>query len=456
MLLRLVAVFLEGEIFMVVFRDRLQAARELTNKLSVYRGEYPVVLGVPRGAVPMAEVIANGLGGDLDLILVHKFTLPRHPEFALGSVTEDGQIFLNPGADKYASSKADLVEAAEQAIEELKAKRLLYTSHRRAVDLAARTVILVDDGIATGATMLAAIRFVKERGARKIIVATAVASEGAVSRLQSEVDEVVALFVPEKFYSVSQFFEDFKEVDDANVMQALAGENLETLIHLTNTTLRGFLEVPVNAKGLVLFVHGSGSGRKSPRNQFVARVLQEANMATLLVDLLDESEENNRQLVFDIPFLADRLREIEDWIAEDPLLVQLPLGLFGASTGAAAALTAAAGDDSLVRAVVSRGGRPDLASDDLSQVKAPTLLIVGGEDEPVLNWNQRAFDKLNCIKQIVVIKGATHLFEESGALEQVAAHAQNWFDYHLSCEAQKSNRGQNRTSRKGPEILTNP
>jgi putative phosphoribosyl transferase len=204
------------------------------------------------------------------------------------------------------------------------------------------------------------------------------------------------------------------------------------VVHAGGAELSGDLAVPGGARGVVLFAHGSGSSRLSPRNQFVAERLQAGGLATLLIDLLTPDEEAidqySRELRFDIALLAGRLTACADWLAADDLTAALSLGLFGASTGAAAALMCAADRPTLVRAVVSRGGRPDLAgADALAQVVAPTLLIVGGRDEMVLELNRQAQALLRAENRLEVVPGATHLFEEPGALEQVAELAADWF-----------------------------
>lgn len=196
--------------------------------------------------------------------------------------------------------------------------------------------------------------------------------------------------------------------------------------------LSGTLHVPRAAVGVVAFAHGSGSGRFSPRNQFVARTLQEAGLATLLLDLLEEEESEDRDKVFDIELLAERLQSAADWLGRLPETSALRLGYFGASTGAGAALVAAARQPSAVGAVVSRGGRPDLASDYLPAVEAPTLLIVGGQDDRVIALNEQAFRQLRFPKELVIVPGATHLFEEPGALEEVAHLAKEWFVQFLA------------------------
>lgn len=204
----------------------------------------------------------------------------------------------------------------------------------------------------------------------------------------------------------------------------------DVTVNVGGVLLRGSLTVPDHATGLVVFAHGSGSGRNSPRNRFVAEALNRAGLGTLLSDLLTPPEEKDRAYVFDIALLAARLAGIAGWLRGQPAHSDadaIPLGYFGASTGAAAALWAAAEGDPPVRAIVSRGGRPDLAGSRLSSVRAPVLLIVGGADEVVLDLNQQAQQALTCENRLEVIPGATHLFEEPGALEQVAALAADWF-----------------------------
>ncbi len=203
-------------------------------------------------------------------------------------------------------------------------------------------------------------------------------------------------------------------------------------------SLYGNLLIPDQAEGLVAFAHGSGSSRHSPRNQYVAQVLRNAGLATLLFDLLTLDEEAEDLITgkqrFDIGLLAQRLVGVTDWLQSNEQTHPLKLGYFGASTGAAAALVAAAERASVVGAVVSRGGRPDLAGPVLDRVKAPTLLIVGGHDIPVIEMNRQALAKLQVEKELVIIPGATHLFEEAGTLEQVAERASDWFVKHLSAE----------------------
>ncbi|HEX9628332.1 MAG TPA: dienelactone hydrolase family protein [Acidiferrobacterales bacterium] len=210
-----------------------------------------------------------------------------------------------------------------------------------------------------------------------------------------------------------------------------AGRSQEIEMRLDGALHRGTLGAVPGATGIVLFAHGSGSSRLSGRNRFVAASLQGAGIATLLFDLLSEAEDREYAARFDIALLTRRLLEATRWVRAQPALAELAVGYFGASTGAAAALSAAAALGDAVRAVVSRGGRPDLAAADLPRVRAPTLLIVGGDDADVIALNEQAYAELDCVKRLDIVPGATHLFEEPGALEAVARLAGDWFARHL-------------------------
>lgn len=210
-----------------------------------------------------------------------------------------------------------------------------------------------------------------------------------------------------------------------------AARSVHAAIAADGVTLTGNLELPAHAKGVVVFAHGSGSSRLSPRNIFVADVLRNAGLGTLLFDLLTEDEANDRDKVFDIRLLALRLLHATDWVESQIETAGMAIGYFGASTGAAAAIVAATQSGHVLRALVSRGGRPDLAMEFLPSVTAPTLLIVGSEDTIVLERNRKALERLAGPRELAVIQGATHLFEEPGTLEQVANLAAKWFERHL-------------------------
>ncbi len=221
-----------------------------------------------------------------------------------------------------------------------------------------------------------------------------------------------------------------------NSVEELTGEERSVRVGAGKVALEGALSVPAGARGVVLFAHGSGSSRLSPRNRRVARVLRGVGLATLLVDLLtgeEEAEDIHRgHLRFDMSLLSERLVGITDWLRRNPDTSNLSIGYFGASTGAGAAIIAAAERPDVVGAIVSRGGRPDLAGPALVRVKAPTLLIVGGRDYPVIDINRDALGRLQGEKELVIVPGATHLFQEPGAMDEVARRAADWFVKHLS------------------------
>jgi putative phosphoribosyl transferase len=271
-------------------------------------------------------------------------------------------------------------------------------------------------------------------------------------RIGRDADECIALATPEQFRAIGQFYDDFTQTSDDEVMECLAGTPARAPA-ITGRTgvapdppggdevvevragplgLGGQLTVPDRATGIVVFAHGSGSSRHSPRNRYVAGVLNQAGLATLLFDLLTAAEEHDRTNVFDIDLLACRLVDVTGWLATRPEVSGLPVGYFGASTGAAAALWAAAEPANEIAAVVSRGGRPDLASPRLAAVAAPTLLIVGGRDDVVLDLNRQAYARLRCERRLEVVPGATHLFEEPGTLQAAAQLARDWFSDHLA------------------------
>ncbi|MFE6855489.1 phosphoribosyltransferase family protein [Streptomyces sp. NPDC057674] len=424
------------------FSDRTDAGRQLAARLGHLKGHDVVVLGLPRGGVPVAAEVADALDAPLDICLVRKLGVPQQPELAMGALGEGGVRVVNERVLHEAGVGArDLaaVEEREHVVLDQRARR--YRGSRPSVPLEGRTVLVVDDGLATGATALAACRVVRARGAARIVLAVPVAPRGWTARLGGEADETVSVHAPEVFSAIGQFYRDFTQTPDAEVVACLdriraahgpVVQDADVRIPVADgVALAGRLAVPEGAIGIVLFAHGSGSSRHSPRNRAVAGALNRARLGTLLFDLLTEAEAVDRAHVFDTPLLAGRLARATEWLAGRPESEGLPLGYFGASTGAAAALWAAGEPASSVAAVVSRGGRPDLAADHLARVEAPTLLVVGGRDALVLDLNRRAASLLRCESRLEVVEGATHLFEEPGALEEVAELATSWFTGHF-------------------------
>jgi len=455
----------------MLFRDREDAGRKLAAQLHAYKNRKDViVLGIPRGGVPVAYEVAKALDAPLDIFVSRKLGVPWQEELAFGAVATGGARVLDREIiEAIGISDEEIEQIITRVKKELERRENLYRGNRPPLKVDGLTVILVDDGIATGSSMRAAISALRQMKPAEIVVAVPVAPQSTCNRLKSEVDHLVCVYMPEEFYAIGQFYEDFSQVADEEVTELLHraaqpvlqtvqetdppdiegsttmipgrmsqrdGIKREVSIDLEGTTLEGRLILPKDAAGLVLFAHGSGSSRHSPRNRYVAGVLNSQQIGTLLFDLLTRQEEAVDQytgeLRFNIPFLARRLIGATNWIVRSPDTRALKVGYFGASTGAGAALIAASELPDLVSAVVSRGGRPDLAEEALRSVHAPTLLIVGGDDEPVIGMNREALAKLYCPdKKLVIIPGATHLFEEPGTLEEVARLAAEWFNQHF-------------------------
>jgi putative phosphoribosyl transferase len=452
----------------VRFMDRTDAGRHLARSLEWLRGSDAVVLGLPRGGVPVAFEVATALHVPLDVIVVRKLGVPYQPELAMGAIGEGGIRVSNDEVIRRGGITSQEIAAVEERERtDLEQQARHFRAGRPHVGVAGRTAVIVDDGIATGSTAAAACQVARQMGASRVILAVPVGAPESLAALRNECDEVVCPYAPAFFMAVGTFYDDFRHVPDqevtdlltrandaAKVAVASGGGTLTDLpTHSASQTpgtiterdedvdlqvadgavsLAGHLTRPANATGTVIFVHGSGSSRLSPRNAFVADQLNEAGLGTLLFDLLTTEEEAVRAHVFDVQLLAARLADVTAWLRGQPGGLHSPLGYFGASTGAAAALWAAAEPGAHIDAVVSRGGRPDLAGPRLSDVHAPTLLIVGGRDDVVLGLNRKAQQELRCENRLAIVPGAGHLFEEAGALRTVTRLAREWFTGHFA------------------------
>ncbi|HEX7097465.1 MAG TPA: phosphoribosyltransferase family protein, partial [Acidimicrobiales bacterium] len=442
-----------------------EAGRRLARRLEHLRGEDVVVLGLPRGGVPVAYEVAKALDAPLDVIVVRKLGVPFQPELAMGAIGEDGVRVVNDEIVRLADvSRAELAAVEDRERAELERRARRFRGDRPRVPIDGRTVVIVDDGIATGSTARAACRVARALGAKRVVLSTPVAPREWRTRIGPDADECVAVETPDPFWAIGQFYDDFTQVSDGEVVRCLerAAERVQAVqagttdphgesdeqaartgtrddavqVQLGAITVGGHLTVPQGASGVVVFAHGSGSSRFSPRNRFVASVLNDAGIGTLLFDLLTPAEERDRSNVFAIELLARRLVDATRWLREQPDLRGTPIGYFGASTGAAAALWASTEPDASIAAIVSRGGRPDLAWSRLDAVTAPTLLIVGGADDVVLDLNRHAQTRLRCENRLEVVPGATHLFEEPGTLQAAAELARDWFIRHLAPRTQ--------------------
>jgi putative phosphoribosyl transferase len=487
------------------FLDRSDAGRRLANRTLHLRGEDVVVLALPRGGVPVAAEVARALGAPLDVIVVRKLGVPVQPELGLGAIGEGDVRIINPevvAITHVTDAEIAAVERRERAELDRRARR--FRGDRPRTPLAGRTAVIIDDGIATGSTARAACQVARAQGAARVVLAVPVAPPSACAALAADADEVICLETPGHFLAIGEWYQDFSQTSDREVVSLLqraaaergpagtvhpaaggggtdgsvpgagpappavgpappaggpappavgpappasgpapatGGPALapaagpwggEVVISVGSARLAGHLSTPGGGAGMVVFAHGSGSGRRSPRNRFVADVLATAGLGTLLFDLLTAEEERDRANVFDIGLLASRLGAVTRWMHGQSGLAGARIGYFGASTGAAAALWAAAEPGGEVAAVVSRGGRPDLAMPRLAEVQAPTLLIVGALDDVVLELNREAARHLRCENQLAVVPGAGHLFEEPGTLERAAGLARDWFTRYLA------------------------
>jgi putative phosphoribosyl transferase len=430
------------------FEDREDAGRRLAGRLVRYRDERPIVFALPRGGVPVGYEISRALGVPLEVFVARKLGAPGQPEFGIGAVAPGGVRILNEDVVWRLGIPDDYLERiTERETAEVERRLRHFRGDRPEPDVRRRTVILVDDGLATGVTARAAVEALRRLEPRRLILAAPVCAAQTTELLAPEVDELVCLEAPSDLGAIGFWYRDFAQTSDEEVIELLESarrvqEERPVRISAGPVELEGNLSVPEGARGVVLFAHGSGSGRHSPRNRQVARALREAGLATLLIDLLTPEEEEadlrTGHLRFDIGLLAQRLAGATDWLAQNPDTRDLRIGYFGASTGAGAALVAAADLPEAVGTVVSRGGRPDLAGDALPLVKAPTLLIVGGDDVPVIGMNEEAFAQIPAEKRLEIVPGATHLFEEPGALEEVARLAADWFTRHLASDTKKA------------------
>jgi len=335
------------------FGDRSEAGRLLAARLTGMNLAHPIVFALPRGGVPVGLEIGRALNPPLDLLMVRKIGVPGDPELALGAVVdgENSQIVINEDIRRATGASTSYVERArERELAEIARRRTLYLDGRPGLDPARCTAIVVDDGLATGASAKAALAAVKRRGAARVVLAVPVAPVSVLAEMQDYADEIVCLIPAKRFFGVGSFYRDFHQLTDEEtigllrqawaertdaVSSAPVGQSTRA-VEIPPLGLQGDLCVPPAPRGIVLFAHGSGSSRLSPRNASVARALNDRGFATLLMDLLTESEARDRRNVFDIPLLAERLLEASLWIESEPDVADLKLGLFGAISAAPA------------------------------------------------------------------------------------------------------------------------
>lgn len=419
-----------------LFDDRRDAGRQLAAVLTSLEPENPVILGIPRGGIPVAAEVAAALNAPLDVVVVRKVGAPWNPEYAIGAVGESHSAVMDEHLVRAMHvPRRDIERLTQLCSDEVVRRTQTYRREHPQVPLAGRTVILIDDGLATGETARAALEIVRERNPRRIVVAAPVASRNAFDMLDELADRVVVLGIPEKFRYVAEYFDDFSEVSDADVQAILAedrarneplAQTAEVAFRADGVMLPGTCHLPAHPKGLIIFAHASGSDHMNPRDIAIADHLNRRGFGTLRFDLVTRIEKGSKKGI-DIDVLARRMRAATTW-ARSWSEKQLPIGFFGSSTGAAAALVAAAASPGTIAAIVCGDGSPALAEAALGNVSAPTLLIVGAQDTDVVAENRNAMNQLGCQTRLEVVPGAGHLFSEPGALDRVASLAGDWFD----------------------------
>jgi putative phosphoribosyl transferase len=441
----------------VIFGDRVEAGRLLGRHLKSWlAGGGPgaaltgpvVVLGLPRGGVPVAAAVAEVLDAPLDLLIVRKLGVPSQPELAMGAIGEGGVLVLNDEVlEAVRVGERELAEEETLERVELDRRARRLRGGHPIVPLTGSVALIVDDGIATGSTARAACRVARARGASTVVLATPVAPADWVGRIGADADHCIALETPEDFAAVGQFYDRFDPTTDDEVVAIVrraaarpvrgtaagpepAGRpgsavDEEVRVAVDGGVLRGRLVVPSgDVPAVAVFAHGSGSSAASPRNRAVAEVLQGVGFGTLLVDLLTADEQHGNEGI-GIETLARRVTRLAAWVPTRPGLAGVRVVLVGSSTGGAVALWAA-GTGAPVAAVACRGGRPDLASARLGDVRCPVLLVVGADDDAVVELSRRARSALGGPCDLRIVAGASHLFEEPGTLDRAAAIIRDW------------------------------
>ena len=438
------------------FRNRHAAGEALARALGgMGIGDGAIILGMPRGGVAVARPVADALRAQLDVIVARKLGVPGLREVSLGAIAEGWNGVVDDSVRGYIGiHEAIVTRIAQTEAQELARRVRLYRGDEDLPTVADRTVVLVDDGLATGATLRAAAIALRARRPARLIAAVPVASSAHCADVRAVVDELLVLTTPEPFGMVSERYDDFGEIPDAEVLRLLgraraplAGvipsgsseDGWERTIAIPVASPRrgtaldadlGMPNVDGRPRGLVVLAHGGGSSRQSYRNRYLAGRLRMAGWATLRLDLLFESEQAadaaDASLRFDVELIARRLQAGTEWATGERLPGADRLVLFGASTGAAAAMITAARRPAVIAGVISRGGRVDLAGDALRQVVAPSLLIVGGGDRDTLRWTRDAIRRLTSRTRLAVIRGAGHTFEEPGTLGVVGERAVDW------------------------------
>ena len=406
------------------FKNRQHAGVVLANAIyKEWLHKNAVVVALPRGGIPVARVVAKKLRAPLECISVSKVGTPHNPENSIGAVGENYQIWLNNDMISFLKiTQAELDKTIAQSMRDVQHLAKVLRRGLKSVDLHGRSVILVDDGLTTGSSMLVAIRSLRIQGAKEIAVVVPVASATAIDLIKPEADFVFSAHTPSIYGSAGEWYEDYLPVEDEQLIRILKSFSYhEVTLEVGNVKLTGELVQPQNCRGWIVFAHGGGSSRKNRANLKVAQKLNEEGFGTLLFDLLTDEEAKLRTSFFyDIEFLAHRFSLVTRWLKARPEWNHLPIGYFGAGTGAAVALQCCAEYEQEIFSIVSRAGRPDLAK-ELEKVKCPVLLLVGAKDERMIYLN-RMTEKLMTNAKIKVI---------TGVFDQFVVSSSHWFEEKL-------------------------
>lgn len=410
------------------FRSRTEAGRLLAARLRQRSWDWPIVLALPRGGLAVGAEIARALDAPLFPLVTRKLD-------HFGAVAEGGALVV----DTDAMRREGLDEAALERLTrteriEVQRRVRLYRHDQPLPPLWGRSAIVVDDGLLSGRSARAAARDLRAAEAAEVVLAVPVACADALPSLEPEFDQVIALQTPQRLGALPEFYVDFPPISDDDVLRILEvareqpvrppSHEQEVSIPFDDDPILATLCIPERASALIVFAPGAEGSRRSLRVRQIAATMRAEGFATLLLDLVTQRR--------DITTVSRRLAAALEWAGDHPDLGPLPVGISGTGLGAAAMLLVAAARPERVGALVSRGGRLELAQQALGRVEAPTLLIAGEHDEAPLQINRRAFRRLQCQRELVVIPGATHHFEEPGALEHVASLATGWFQRHLN------------------------
>jgi len=424
----------------MVFRDRIDAGQQLAAAVKEKSFDRPVILGIPRGGVPVAAEVARATGGELAVVVARKLGAPGNPELAIGATTETGASYINPAVATAAGAGKAYIEAERQKqVEEAHRREQLFNSHRRP-PVRDRTVIVVDDGVATGATAIAAIRSIKGEGAAHVVLAIPVGPPEMVELLRDEADEVICLLEEEDFWAVGQFYMNFEPVSNDEVLRTLDAFKAEVALDPSppveiardGVRLAGILATPSGAGPfpLVIFVHGLGSGKDSPRNVVIANRLVDEGVATLLFDLSGHGESSDDPGDGVAAYVAD-LEAAFDWAIHQKEVAPDSIGIAGSSLGATVAAAALTAGRVHPKTMVLRA--PPIEPEEFRRIKVPSLVLIGSKD-PLrrdVELGVRGCDELT----LSVVEGASHLFEEPGTLQQALDRTVEWFTSHLVATA---------------------